>query len=165
MLINPAANAIEVLTKLGGADAAVRKADEIDASLAADHHNPRFADLVDPSTGRIRRLVWVGIGLAIVLLIFRNRRSANVDELDLKKGGKVNIRYNHEKNLGYGGNQKTCYMQALEDGADIVVMLHPDYQYSPRLIPAMAGMLLLDGTYDLVLAQAPTADVVITNPR
>ena len=56
--------AIEVLTKLGGADAAVRKADEIDASLAADHHNPRFADLVDPATGRIRRLVWVGIGLA-----------------------------------------------------------------------------------------------------
>ena len=56
--------AIEVLTKLGGADAAVRKADEIDASLAADHHNPRLADLVDPASGRIRRLVWVGIGLA-----------------------------------------------------------------------------------------------------
>ncbi|MDH3620724.1 MAG: sugar porter family MFS transporter [Gammaproteobacteria bacterium] len=56
--------AIEVLTKLSGADAAVRKADEIDASLAADHHNPKLADLMDPSTGRIRRLVWVGIGLA-----------------------------------------------------------------------------------------------------
>lgn len=56
--------AIDVLTKLGGAAAAARKADEIDASLAADHHNPKLADLVDPSTGRIRKLVWVGIGLA-----------------------------------------------------------------------------------------------------
>jgi SP family sugar:H+ symporter-like MFS transporter len=56
--------AIDVLTKLGGKDAALRKADEIDASLAADHHNPRLTDLIDPATGRIRRLVWVGIGLA-----------------------------------------------------------------------------------------------------
>ena len=56
--------AIEVLTRLTGADAARRKADEIDASLAKDHHNPRLADLLDPQTGRIRRLVWVGIGLA-----------------------------------------------------------------------------------------------------
>src|SRR3972149_3072110 len=43
----------------------------------------------------------------------------------------------HEKNLGYGGNQKTCYRTALEEGADIVIMIHPDYQYTPRLIPAM----------------------------
>lgn len=47
----------------------------------------------------------------------------------------------HEKNLGYGGNQKTCYKTALELGADIVIMLHPDYQYTPKLIPAMAGLL------------------------
>ncbi len=53
-----------MLTKLGGRDAALKKADEIDASLAADHHNPRLADLLDPATGRIRKLVWVGIGLA-----------------------------------------------------------------------------------------------------
>jgi len=56
--------AIDVLTKLGGKEAAVRKADEIDATLAADHHNPKLADLLDPVTGRVRRLVWVGIGLA-----------------------------------------------------------------------------------------------------
>ena len=56
--------AVDVLTKLGGRDAALKKADEIDASLAEDHHNPRFADLLDPATGRIRKLVWVGIGLA-----------------------------------------------------------------------------------------------------
>jgi len=41
----------------------------------------------------------------------------------------------HEKNLGYGGNQKTCYRLALEEGADIIIMVHPDYQYTPKLIP------------------------------
>src|SRR5476651_1901573 len=47
----------------------------------------------------------------------------------------------HPKNLGYGGNQKTCYTHALERGADIVIMLHPDYQYEPKLVPAMAQMI------------------------
>ena len=47
----------------------------------------------------------------------------------------------HEKNRGYGGNQKTCYRLALEAGADIVIMLHPDYQYTPKLIPAMASII------------------------
>jgi glycosyltransferase involved in cell wall biosynthesis len=56
----------------------------------------------------------------------------------------------HEKNRGYGGNQKTCYTQALSRGADIVVMLHPDYQYSPRLVPAMAGMIASEH-FDAVL--------------
>lgn len=56
----------------------------------------------------------------------------------------------HEKNLGYGANQKTCYREALKLGADIVIMLHPDYQYDPRLITAMAGMLA-SGIYDVVL--------------
>jgi glycosyltransferase involved in cell wall biosynthesis len=56
----------------------------------------------------------------------------------------------HAKNLGYGGNQKSCYRAALEAGADIVVMLHPDYQYTPKLIPAMV-YLLISGEYDVVL--------------
>ncbi len=56
----------------------------------------------------------------------------------------------HHRNLGYGGNQKTCYTEALRLGADIVVMLHPDYQYDPRLVPAMAGMVA-SGVYDVVL--------------
>ena len=47
----------------------------------------------------------------------------------------------HSKNLGYGGNQKTCYREALRLGADIVVMVHPDYQYTPKLIMAMASMI------------------------
>lgn len=57
----------------------------------------------------------------------------------------------HEKNLGYGGNQKSCYRSALERGADIVIMVHPDYQYTPRLIPAMAAMIAY-GEFDAVLA-------------
>jgi len=56
----------------------------------------------------------------------------------------------HERNLGYGGNQKTCYTAALEHGADIVIMLHPDYQYTPRLITAMAS-LIAEGVFDCVL--------------
>jgi glycosyltransferase involved in cell wall biosynthesis len=57
----------------------------------------------------------------------------------------------HAENRGYGGNQKTCYAEALSKGADVVVMVHPDYQYSPRLITAMASMVL-SGHYDVVLA-------------
>ena len=57
----------------------------------------------------------------------------------------------HEKNLGYGGNQKSCYRDALSLGADIVIMVHPDYQYTPKLIPAMASMIAY-GEFDAVLA-------------
>ena len=56
----------------------------------------------------------------------------------------------HEENRGYGGNQKTCYLEALRHGADVVVMLHPDYQYEPRLVTPMASMIT-SGVYDLVL--------------
>jgi len=56
----------------------------------------------------------------------------------------------HERNLGYGGNQKTCYRRALELRADIIVMVHPDYQYTPLLVPAMASMIAY-GVYDFVL--------------
>jgi glycosyltransferase involved in cell wall biosynthesis len=58
--------------------------------------------------------------------------------------------YVHKRNLGYGGNQKTCYRSALEEGADIVIMVHPDYQYTPKLIPAMAAMIS-GGLYHCVL--------------
>jgi len=58
--------------------------------------------------------------------------------------------YVHEKNLGYGGNQKSCYRIALEEGGDIVIMVHPDYQYTPLLIPAMATMIG-NGLYHCVL--------------
>ena len=58
--------------------------------------------------------------------------------------------YTHEKNLGYGGNQKTCYRLAIEAGGDIIIMVHPDYQYTPKLIPAMASMIG-NGLYHCVL--------------
>mgnify|MGYP004489959393 CR=1 FL=1 len=57
----------------------------------------------------------------------------------------------HEKNKGYGGNQKSCYRAALKAGADIVIMLHPDYQYTPKLIPAIASMMAFE-EYDAVIA-------------
>src|SRR3990172_12221279 len=56
----------------------------------------------------------------------------------------------HRHNRGYGGNQKTCYLEALKDGADIVVMLHPDYQYDSRLIPQLIQPII-EGQFDLVL--------------
>ena len=49
--------------------------------------------------------------------------------------------FTHARNLGYGANQKTCYRLALEAGADIIIMVHPDYQYTPKLIPAMVSMI------------------------
>lgn len=67
-------------------------------------------------------------------------------------GRKLGIRHiiRHENNKGYGGNQKTCYTKALELGADIVIMLHPDYQYTPKLIPSMCHIIAQD-LYPVVL--------------
>jgi glycosyltransferase involved in cell wall biosynthesis len=56
----------------------------------------------------------------------------------------------HSSNRGYGANQKSCYKEALKTEADVIIMLHPDYQYSPKLIPAMASMIV-SGHYDVVL--------------
>lgn len=56
----------------------------------------------------------------------------------------------HPQNRGYGGNQKTCYREALRHGADVVVMLHPDYQYTPKLLTAMASLMAV-GQYEVVL--------------
>jgi glycosyltransferase involved in cell wall biosynthesis len=67
------------------------------------------------------------------------------------KGKALGIRHiiRHESNKGYGGNQKTCYRKALELGADIVIMLHPDYQYTPQLIHAMTS-IIGNGVYPVV---------------
>jgi glycosyltransferase involved in cell wall biosynthesis len=73
------------------------------------------------------------------------------DDATLAVAARLGIRaHRHPANRGYGGNQKTCYTLALEAGADIVVMLHPDYQYEPKLITAMAAMVASD-VYDVVL--------------
>lgn len=75
---------------------------------------------------------------------------ASKDET-LKLAGELGIKtIIHSENRGYGANQKTCYREALRHEADIVVMVHPDYQYSPRLVSAMASMIA-SGHYDVVL--------------
>ena len=69
-------------------------------------------------------------------------------ELAKKLGIKTFI---HSQNKGYGANQKTCYIKALEEGADIVIMVHPDYQYTPKLVTALASMIA-SGEFDIALA-------------
>jgi len=79
-----------------------------------------------------------------------------VDDLSsdktVKIGNELGIKHiiQHEKNKGYGGNQKSCYNKALELNADIVVMLHPDYQYTPKLLRSMC-YLIADGSYEVVI--------------
>ncbi len=81
-----------------------------------------------------------------VILVDDHSRD-NTAEISRKLGVTT---YVHEQNRGYGGNQKTCYKNALARGADIVIMLHPDYQYTPKLIPVIAHMIA-SGLYDVVL--------------
>lgn len=75
---------------------------------------------------------------------------SNDDTISIAKKLGIHHVISHTKNKGYGANQKSCYKKALELKADIIVMLHPDYQYSPKLIPAMCSLVAND-LYDLVL--------------
>ncbi len=70
--------------------------------------------------------------------------------------------YRHDKNLGYGANQKTCYFNALKEGADIIVMLHPDYQYPPKFVTAMAA-LLCTGEFDIILGSRVLCGMALKN--
>ncbi|HEY0049660.1 MAG TPA: glycosyltransferase family 2 protein [Pyrinomonadaceae bacterium] len=76
---------------------------------------------------------------------------ASTDKTVLKSCELELITFQHQRNFGYGRNQKTCYREALSRGADIVVMVHPDYQYSPHLIVPISAMIAY-GEYDVVLA-------------
>jgi glycosyltransferase involved in cell wall biosynthesis len=82
-----------------------------------------------------------------VILVDDNSKDATLREAE-----RLQIRHiiRHDENLGYGGNQKTCYRRALEIGSDVVVMLHPDYQYTPKLIRPMVAVLC-EGVFDVVL--------------
>lgn len=82
-----------------------------------------------------------------VVLVDDASRDKTADIAEKLKNVRV---FRNEKNLGYGGNQKICYRLALEEGADIVIMVHPDYQYTPKLIPAIAS-LIGNGLYHCVL--------------
>ena len=76
--------------------------------------------------------------------------ASNDDTVDIVNKLERTVVHRHPSNRGYGGNQKTCYRLALEHGADIVIMVHPDYQYTPKLIPAMTS-LIGNGLYHCVL--------------
>ena len=82
-----------------------------------------------------------------IILVDDRSRDKTVEVASSLPGVRVHV---HERNTGYGGNQKTCYRLALEAGADIVIMLHPDYQYTPKLIPAMAS-IIANGVHPCVL--------------
>jgi len=73
-----------------------------------------------------------------IILVDDHSRDDTVAVAKALPGVKVHV---HPVNRGYGGNQKTCYRLALEEGADIVIMIHPDYQYTPKLLPAMVSMI------------------------
>jgi glycosyltransferase involved in cell wall biosynthesis len=83
----------------------------------------------------------------LIILVDDGSRDDTVKIARGLEGVQVHV---HEQNKGYGGNQKTCYRLALEAGADIVIMIHPDYQYTPRLLPAMVSMIG-NGLYPCVL--------------
>lgn len=86
-------------------------------------------------------------GIVDTIILTDDKSSDETAEIARKLGIKT---YVHDKNKGYGANQKTCYKMALADGADIVVMLHPDYQYNPRLITAMSSLIAED-IYDAMI--------------
>jgi len=83
-----------------------------------------------------------------IILVDDHSRDDTVAVASSLLGVRVHV---HERNMGYGGNQKTCYRLALETGANIVIMIHPDYQYTPKLIPAMAS-IVANGLHPCVLA-------------
>ncbi len=90
------------------------------------------------------------IAQGIVDLIIVVDDGSSDETVSIAKALPNTIVHTHERNRGYGGNQKSCYKLALEEGGDIVIMVHPDYQYTPKLIPAMASMIG-NGLYECVL--------------
>ena len=90
------------------------------------------------------------IGQGIVDLVILVDDGSRDDTVNIARTLPLTLLHVHPKNRGYGGNQKTCYRLALEQGADIVIMVHPDYQYTPKLIPAMAS-LIANGLYHFVI--------------
>ena len=90
----------------------------------------------------------MGQGMVDLIIVVDDRSQDNTVEIAHSLPN--TIVYAHKRNKGYGGNQKSCYRLALEQGADIVIMVHPDYQYTPKLIPAMASMIG-NGLYHCVL--------------
>ncbi len=101
------------------------------------------------NAARTLRATWEGLDHEQIdhVILVDDASHDDTSQLAHELGIEVHV---HERNLGYGGNQKTCYRLALAAGADVVVMVHPDYQYEPRLTTALASMVA-SGTYDCVL--------------
>ena len=94
-------------------------------------------------------ITWRALPHAVVDHVLLVDDASHDDTAGIARSLGIDVRV-HEKNRGYGANQKTCYAEALKTDADIVVMLHPDYQYEPRLVTAMAAMIE-SGVYDAVI--------------
>lgn len=113
------------------------------------HHQKIVVVLPAYKAARTLKQTYAEIPLDIVDELVLVDDAGGDDTCELARSLGMHV-FAHPKNMGYGANQKTCYREALALGADIVVMLHPDYQYDPRLISAMAGMVA-SGVYDVVL--------------
>ncbi len=98
---------------------------------------------------RTLQITWRGLPHDIVDRLLLVDDASNDETAEVARGLGIDV-LTHESNRGYGANQKTCYEAALTDGADIIVMLHPDYQYEPRLLTAMAAMIESE-IYDIVI--------------
>jgi len=97
---------------------------------------------------------WRGLPHDIVDRVLLVDDASHDETAEIARGLGIDVLL-HDTNKGYGANQKTCYEAALEDGADIIVMVHPDYQYEPRLVTAMAAMIESE-IYDIVLGSRIT---------
>lgn len=102
------------------------------------------------NAGRTLERTWREIPLDLVDEVILVDDRSNDDTVETAQRLGIHHVIRHEHNTGYGGNQKTCYDTALQRGADIVVMLHPDYQYTPKLVAAMAS-IIAEGVYPVVM--------------
>ena len=103
------------------------------------------------NAGRTVEKTWQALPHDVVDEVILVDDGSEDDTVDRARGLPISLTLRHDRNRGYGANQKTCYGKALELGADVVVMVHPDYQYDPRLVRAMASMIA-EGIYDSVIA-------------
>jgi len=99
--------------------------------------------------GETLKVTWEALPHDIVDRVLVVDDASDDDTVGVAKELNIDV-IQHDDNRGYGANQKTCYQAAIDDGADIVVMVHPDYQYEPRLVTAMAAMID-SGVYDIVI--------------
>jgi len=103
---------------------------------------------------RTLELTWRGLPTEIIDRVLLVDDASHDETAEIARNLGIDVLL-HETNLGYGANQKTCYEEALKDGADIIVMVHPDYQYEPRLLTAMAAMIASE-VYDIVIGSRIT---------